>query len=158
MPLEIELLPRGWPHRVPSMPKNLEKVQIYPKPVKWATLFRANPVIILLHMHYLFYCQWTILLLIQWTEHTSNWNQYHVKQTASVRQHRFHNQWKNRSLLCILWKYKHLLCRYLYQSPWSKQSMDRALGALLLTFRRRANYEIKVLLKLFSNLPQKDFL
>jgi hypothetical protein len=33
------------------MPKNLEKVQIYPKPVKWATLFRANPVIILLQVN-----------------------------------------------------------------------------------------------------------
>jgi hypothetical protein len=33
------------------MPKNLEKVQIYPKPVKWATLFMANPVIILLQVN-----------------------------------------------------------------------------------------------------------
>jgi hypothetical protein len=33
------------------MPKNLEKVQIYPKPVKWTTFFRANPVIILLQVN-----------------------------------------------------------------------------------------------------------
>jgi hypothetical protein len=33
------------------MPKTLEKVQIYPKPVKLATLFRANPVIILLQVN-----------------------------------------------------------------------------------------------------------
>jgi hypothetical protein len=33
------------------MPENLEKVQIYPKPVQWATLFRANPVIILLQIN-----------------------------------------------------------------------------------------------------------
>jgi hypothetical protein len=33
------------------MPKNLDKVQIYLKPVKWATLFRANPVIILLQVN-----------------------------------------------------------------------------------------------------------
>ena len=30
MPVEIELLPQGCPHGVPSMPKNLKKVQIYP--------------------------------------------------------------------------------------------------------------------------------
>ena len=30
MLVEIELLPRGWPNGVPSMPKNLKKVQIYP--------------------------------------------------------------------------------------------------------------------------------
>jgi hypothetical protein len=48
------------------MPKNLEKVQIYPKPVKWATLFRANPVIILLqvnsltlkNLHYIVLALW----------------------------------------------------------------------------------------------------
>ena len=34
--------------------------------------------------------------------------------------------------------------------PWSKQSMVRALEPLLFTFRRRANYEIKVLLTLFQ--------
>jgi hypothetical protein len=33
------------------MPKNLEKVQIYPKPVKWAALFRANLVITLLQVN-----------------------------------------------------------------------------------------------------------
>jgi hypothetical protein len=33
------------------MPKKLEKIQIYPKLVKWATLFRANPVIILLQVN-----------------------------------------------------------------------------------------------------------
>jgi hypothetical protein len=33
------------------MPKNLEKVQIYHKPLKWATLFRANPFIILLQVN-----------------------------------------------------------------------------------------------------------
>ena len=30
---------------------SLEKVQIYPKSVKWTTLFRTNPVIILLHVN-----------------------------------------------------------------------------------------------------------
>ncbi len=50
MPLEIELLPSGWSHGVPSMTMNLKKVQNYPQPVKWATLFRANPVIILLQV------------------------------------------------------------------------------------------------------------
>ena len=50
MPLEIKLLSPGWSHGVPSMPRNLEKVQNYPQPVKWATLFRANPVIILLQV------------------------------------------------------------------------------------------------------------
>ena len=39
------------PHGVPSMPKNLGKIQFYPKPVKWTTLFRANPVIILLQVN-----------------------------------------------------------------------------------------------------------
>ena len=34
--------------------------------------------------------------------------------------------------------------------PSSKQSMVRALEPLLLTFRRRADYEIKVLLTLFQ--------
>ena len=29
------------------MPSNLEKVQNYPQPVEWATIFRANPVILL---------------------------------------------------------------------------------------------------------------
>jgi hypothetical protein len=33
------------------MPKNLEKVQINPKPVKMATFLRANPVIILLQVN-----------------------------------------------------------------------------------------------------------
>ena len=50
-PLKIELLPWRGPHEVPSMPKNLEKVQFYPKPVKWATVFRANPVITLLQVN-----------------------------------------------------------------------------------------------------------
>jgi hypothetical protein len=48
------------------MPNNLEKVQIYPKPVKWATLFRANPFIILLqvksltlnNLHYIVLALW----------------------------------------------------------------------------------------------------
>ena len=40
MLVEIELLPRGWPHGVPSMPKNLKKVQIYPNPV--ITLLEVN--------------------------------------------------------------------------------------------------------------------
>jgi hypothetical protein len=48
------------------MPKNLKKVQIYPKPVKWATLFRANPIIILLqvdnltlnNLHYIVLALW----------------------------------------------------------------------------------------------------
>jgi hypothetical protein len=33
------------------MPKKLEKVQIYPKPVKWANLFWANPDIIHLQVN-----------------------------------------------------------------------------------------------------------
>ena len=66
MPLEIELLPRGWPHRVPSMPKNLEKVQIYPKPVKWATLFRANPFIILLQVNSLILNNLHYIVLALW--------------------------------------------------------------------------------------------
>ena len=49
-PLKIRLPPQGWSHGVPSLPRNLEKVQNYPQLVKWATLFRANPVIILLHV------------------------------------------------------------------------------------------------------------
>jgi hypothetical protein len=32
------------------MPRNLGKVQKYPKPVKWAILFRANPVILLMQV------------------------------------------------------------------------------------------------------------
>jgi hypothetical protein len=32
------------------MPRNLKKVQNYPQPVKLATLFRAKPVILLLHV------------------------------------------------------------------------------------------------------------
>ena len=40
MVVEIELLPRGWPNGVPSMPKNLKKVQIYPNLV--ITLLDVN--------------------------------------------------------------------------------------------------------------------
>ena len=40
MLVEIELLPWGWPHGVPSMPKNLKKVQTYPNPVN--TLLEVN--------------------------------------------------------------------------------------------------------------------
>jgi hypothetical protein len=47
------------------MPLKIE-VQIYPKPVKWATLFRANPIIILLqvdsltlnNLHYIVLALW----------------------------------------------------------------------------------------------------
>ena len=40
MLVEIELLPRGLPHGVPSMPKNLKKVQIYPNQI--ITLLEVN--------------------------------------------------------------------------------------------------------------------
>ena len=49
MLVEIELLPRGWPHGVPSMPKNLKKVQIYPNPV--ITLLEVNSLT-LHNLHY----------------------------------------------------------------------------------------------------------
>ena len=50
MLVEIELLPQGWPNWVPSMPKNLKKVQIYPNPV--ITLLDVNSLI--LHdLHYI---------------------------------------------------------------------------------------------------------
>ena len=43
------LQPRGWSqYRVPSMPRNLKKVQNSPQLVIWTTLFRTNPVILLL--------------------------------------------------------------------------------------------------------------
>ena len=62
MPLEIELLTRGLPKGVPSMPKNLEKVQIYPRPLKWATLFMENPLQInsltLTNLHYIVLALW----------------------------------------------------------------------------------------------------
>jgi hypothetical protein len=48
------------------MPKNLEKLQIYPKPVKWATLFRANPVIILLQVNSLTLNNLHYILLALW--------------------------------------------------------------------------------------------
>jgi hypothetical protein len=41
---------QGCSHRVPSMPRNHEKDQNYPKPVKWATLFRGTLVILLLQV------------------------------------------------------------------------------------------------------------
>ena len=40
MLVEIELLPRGWPHGVPSFAKNLKKVHIYPNLV--ITLLEVN--------------------------------------------------------------------------------------------------------------------
>ena len=40
MLVEIELLPWGWSHGVPSMPNNLKKVQIYSNPV--ITLLEVN--------------------------------------------------------------------------------------------------------------------
>ena len=43
MLVEIELLPWGRPHRVPSMPKNLKKVQIYPNLV--ITLLEVNTLL-----------------------------------------------------------------------------------------------------------------
>jgi hypothetical protein len=42
-PLKLSYSPRG-------DPRNLEKVQNYPQPVKRAILFRANPVILLLQV------------------------------------------------------------------------------------------------------------
>ena len=45
MLVEIELLPWGRPHGVPSMPKNLKKVQIYPKLV--ITLLDMNRLTLL---------------------------------------------------------------------------------------------------------------
>jgi hypothetical protein len=50
------------------MPKNLEKVQIYPKPVKWATLFRANPVIVLLQVNSLTLNNLHYILLALWKD------------------------------------------------------------------------------------------
>ena len=43
MSLKTKLEPPGWSHGVPSIPRNHEKVQKYPQPVKWAIIFRANP-------------------------------------------------------------------------------------------------------------------
>ena len=43
MSLKTKLEPPRWSHGVPSIPRNLEKVQKYPQPVKWAIIFRANP-------------------------------------------------------------------------------------------------------------------
>ena len=37
MPLEIELLPTGWSHGVPSMPRNLEEVRLFWFPWREAT-------------------------------------------------------------------------------------------------------------------------
>jgi hypothetical protein len=39
---------------VPSMPRNLEKVQKYHQPAKWAIIFRANLFILLLQVCYIF--------------------------------------------------------------------------------------------------------
>ena len=50
IPLETELQPQGGSKGIPCIPWNLEKVQNYPKSVKRATLFRANPVILLLQV------------------------------------------------------------------------------------------------------------
>ena len=50
MPVKIELLPRGRPHGVPSMPKNLKKVQIYPNLV--ITLLEVNSLT-LHNLHYI---------------------------------------------------------------------------------------------------------
>ena len=50
MLVEIELLPRGWPNGVPSMPKNLKKVQIYPNLV--ITLLEVNSLT-LHNLHYI---------------------------------------------------------------------------------------------------------
>jgi hypothetical protein len=66
MTLEIELLPSGLPHGLPSMPKTLVKVQIYPKPVKCATLFRANTVITLLQVNSLTLNNLHYILLDLW--------------------------------------------------------------------------------------------
>ena len=44
--LKTELQPQG----CSSMPRNFEKVQNYPLPVKWATVFRANPAILRLQI------------------------------------------------------------------------------------------------------------
>ena len=42
MSLETEPQPPGWSCGVPSIPRNLEKVQNDPQPVKWATIFKAS--------------------------------------------------------------------------------------------------------------------
>ena len=57
--------------QVPSMPKNLEKVQIYPKPVKCAILFRANPAIILLQVNPLILNNLHYILLALWKPETN---------------------------------------------------------------------------------------
>jgi len=55
MLVEIELLPRGWTPGVPSMPKNLKKVQTYPNPV--ITLLEVNSLT--LHtLHYILLALW----------------------------------------------------------------------------------------------------
>ena len=48
--LKTELQPQGCSQGNPSMPRNFEKVQNYPLPVKWATVFRANPAILRLQI------------------------------------------------------------------------------------------------------------
>ena len=50
MLVEIKLLPWGWPNGVPSMPKNLKKVQIYPNLV--ITLLEVNSLT-LHNLHYI---------------------------------------------------------------------------------------------------------
>ena len=50
MLVEIELLPWGWAQGVPSMPKNLKKVQIYPNLV--ITLLEMNSLT-LRNIHYI---------------------------------------------------------------------------------------------------------
>ena len=50
MLVEIELLPWAWPHGIPSMPKNLKKVQIYPNLL--ITLLELNSLT-LNNLHYI---------------------------------------------------------------------------------------------------------
>jgi hypothetical protein len=62
------------------MPRKLERVQNYPKPVKLATLFRANPVIILLqissltfnNLHYIVLGLWKVARPAQVKEKNRN--------------------------------------------------------------------------------------
>ena len=50
MPLKTELQPWGWSQGVPSMLRNHEKAHNYPQPVKFATLCRANLIILVLQV------------------------------------------------------------------------------------------------------------
>ena len=51
---ELNQSPRGDPRGVLSMPRNLEKVQKYHQPAKWAIIFWGNLFILLLQVCYIF--------------------------------------------------------------------------------------------------------